>query len=342
MREILLEKKNLYISVYRRLEKEVIALADSISFDDTQKNVYSSMIGDIILRCSTDIEAISKDLYYRLKPEKKTGKENKNLHFDYCCLVLLMKEWKIDKRRIYISHPNMHFSDCELVPLLYVDKKLDDDPNNTEICRWKQAYQKIKHNRTENISKATVWNMLNALGALYILNLYYADESFWFETPIGKRREYTDSSDIFTPDLYDATEIDFSDLNNNKSIVVPEESVFVLKYEDKAYENVQKSYYVSHIATNLKSFISQQYKDSPAMIGRDWLNVIKAQQETRDAGLKSKEIVLNKNKGSVYSCPSLQEFYESGEYEKYVNKYLNDPEFLKLINEEYAHLLNNS
>ena len=341
MGEILLEKKNLYISVYRRLEKEVMALADSILFDDTQKNVYSSIIGDNILRCSADIEAISKDLYYRFKPEEKTEEEDTKLKFDYQCIKLLIQEWKIDKKKIRISHPNMYFSECELTPLLHSEKGVKEDPNkpnNTDICRWKQAYQKIKHNRTENISKATVWNMLNALGALYILNLYYADENFWFETPIGKRREYTDSSDIFTPDLYDATEIDFSDLNNNKSIVVPEESVFVLKYEDKAYENVQKSYYVSHIATNLKSFISQQYKDSPAMIGRDWLNFIKAQQETRDAGLKSKEIVLNKNKGSVYSCPSLQEFYESGEYEKYVNKYLNDPEFLKLINEEYAHL----
>ena len=302
MGEILLEKKNLYISVYRRLEKEVMALADSILFDDTQKNVYSSIIGDIILRCSADIEAISKDLYYKFKPEEKTEEEDTKLKFDYQCIKLLIQEWKIDKKKIRISHPNMYFSECELTPLLHSEKGVKEDPNkpnNTDICRWKQAYQKIKHNRTENISKATVWNMLNALGALYILNLYYADESFWVETPIEKRNKYTNFSEIFEPALCDTTKLGISAQKNPETItklINPtfDESIFILKYTDDAFTAMQKVVADTiNSASNIRGIksaddlvqkISTQVLPQYVMKFKDAIN-----------GLKNKEVILNKN-----------------------------------------------
>ena len=42
---------------------------------------------------------------------------------------------------------------------------------------WKQpwlveAYNKVKHNRTEHYSKATLKNVLEALAALFVANLY--------------------------------------------------------------------------------------------------------------------------------------------------------------------------
>ena len=177
------------MSVYQRIENEVISLINSIFFDDKQKDVYSLAIGDIIIRCVVDIEAISKELYIQLggnpNPiDSKTG-EKRDLYFDTDCIQLLVEKWSLNKKKIQISHPNMFFSNPILTPLHKANKR------GSSGCKWKQAYQAFKHNRTQNLKQATIWNMLNALGALYVLNLYYSDESFWFDVPIEKRRKYT-------------------------------------------------------------------------------------------------------------------------------------------------------
>lgn len=198
---------NLFMSVYKRLEKEVISLTDSILFDDKQTAVYSLAAADIIIRCAVEIEAISKALYIRLggnpnPSDAQTGKP-RDLYFDTDCIQLLVDTWAIDKKRLQITHPNMYFSAAKsvLFPLHKVNKR-----GSSGSC-WKKAYQAVKHNRTQSIYLATVENMMHALGALYIMNLYYADESFWFETPMEQRRQYTASSEIFTPALCDTTKV---------------------------------------------------------------------------------------------------------------------------------------
>ena len=66
---------NLYWPVYKNLEKEVIELSYSVNFDDIQfeyhNNVdgehirtptYSVKIGDLLVRCCTEIEALIQEL----------------------------------------------------------------------------------------------------------------------------------------------------------------------------------------------------------------------------------------------------------------------------------------
>ncbi len=57
---------NLFLPVYKRLEEDVIKLSDSIFFDDDQLEVYSLAIGDLLIRCVVEVEAISKELYLGL------------------------------------------------------------------------------------------------------------------------------------------------------------------------------------------------------------------------------------------------------------------------------------
>ena len=57
---------NLYWPVYKNLEKEVLKLADYIHFSDDQLGTYSMFIADLIVRCSVEIEALSKELYCML------------------------------------------------------------------------------------------------------------------------------------------------------------------------------------------------------------------------------------------------------------------------------------
>ena len=57
---------NLYWPVYKNLEKEFLKLADYIHFSDEQLGTYSMFIADLIVRCSVEIEALSKELYCML------------------------------------------------------------------------------------------------------------------------------------------------------------------------------------------------------------------------------------------------------------------------------------
>ena len=57
---------NLYWPVYKNLEKEFLKLADYIHISDDQTSIYSMHIADLIVRCSVEIEALSKELYSSL------------------------------------------------------------------------------------------------------------------------------------------------------------------------------------------------------------------------------------------------------------------------------------
>ena len=90
--------------VSHRLEKEVISLSDSIMFDDNQLGVYSWAIGDMIIRCAVEIEALSGGNPEPIDPD--TG-EKIDLYFDTICLQRLVDFWSINKKRLDITHPNM-------------------------------------------------------------------------------------------------------------------------------------------------------------------------------------------------------------------------------------------
>ena len=191
---------NMYWSVYENLETEVLALADSIMFDDSQLKVYSLKIGDLLVRCAVEIEAISKELYLQEGgqfPVYDKNGDKRDLYFDTDCLDLLVKKWNINKKKLHVSSLKMDFSSSHLI-LTPLEKS-----NQRGKCQWKKAYQAIKHNRAISLKQANIRNLLNVLGALYILNLYYRNESFWCNIPINDKSPYMNPSKIFVPDICD-------------------------------------------------------------------------------------------------------------------------------------------
>ena len=313
---------NLYMPVYKQLEDEVASLTNTIFFNDAQQNVYSLSIGNIIVRCAMEIEAISKELYILLGGEEhpidQQTKEKRNLYFDTDCIRLLIDTWQLDKKIIQITHPSMYFSKekSTIKPLHKAHKR------GNSGSKWKQAYQGIKHNRSQEISRATVENMINALGALYILNLYYVDESFWFGTPIEARREFTIDSKIFTPVVCDTRKVGISLTTNPNAIQslgnpTLEESIFILKYTDHAYKAMHKtlcelilsaiSLSANQISkkTDANQLLSVISAASEKLIRQDALNVKNNMEE-----LKHQEVILNKN-SEVYPMLSMEEFLQS-------------------------------
>ncbi len=293
----------------------------------------------MLIRCAIEIEAISKDLYIQLggneSPLDSSGQKC-SLYFDTDCLKLLVDTWNLDKKRIQITNPNMYFSSSKtvLTPLHKSHKR------GSSGSRWKRAYQSFKHQRSESISEASIENLLNALGALYILNLYYADDKYWMGTPIKDRKEYSVDSKIFTPFICRATGISMSKDMDDNSISSfcdssLEESVFVLKLTDDAFRGVHEDVckYTTSMIVKLQS--SDEYKqyitEHPdgssdpieaicSEIGVDFVKFIL--QEIRAIGglgswFNKEEVVLVKS-SSIYPQLLYDDYIQSDNGKKYM------------------------
>ena len=184
---------NLFWPIYKKLEMELLSITSHIRFDDNQLKVYSDGFLDILFRTSVEIEAIAKELYLNnggtaITPENE-------MYFDTVCLDFLEKKWKLSERVVLISSINFYFEKEEnktITPLKKANKR------GTSGSKWKQAYQAAKHNRSENFKVGNMKNCIDALAALYILNIYYKDETF----KLGPREingfDQTLGSDIFS------------------------------------------------------------------------------------------------------------------------------------------------
>ena len=111
---------NLYWSVYKNLEKELIRLADIIHFDDKQMNVYSIHMADLLIRTSVEIEAISKHLYEvnggNMNPIDDKG-DPRALYFDSDCIQELDLKWHITRKVVNVVSANFYFEKKENIVL---------------------------------------------------------------------------------------------------------------------------------------------------------------------------------------------------------------------------------
>ncbi|MCR5496672.1 MAG: hypothetical protein K6F48_02435 [Paludibacteraceae bacterium] len=161
----------LYWQVYLNLERDFLSIADTIHINDKQQEVYSMKIADLLIRTAVEIEALAKELYLANDGEVK---EAKKMFFDSVCLKHLNKLWELEQKVVMVVSPAIYFEKEEnkvLKPLYMADKR---GPNSSD---WKDAYQAIKHNRVNDLTKGSIKHLLHGLAALYVLNLYYRNES---------------------------------------------------------------------------------------------------------------------------------------------------------------------
>lgn len=183
---------DLFWPVYKNLESELIKLSYCICFNDNQLNVYSVKLADILLRTVVEIESLSKQLYLANGGIPKTN--DNELYFDTDCIDYLDKLWNITQKEVFVTNPNFNFIKNEnkiLTPLKKANKR------GSSSARWAKAYQAVKHNREKNIGAANIKNVVQAMAALYLLNLYNKSDE-----EIKKQANKNDSlnfeSDIFS------------------------------------------------------------------------------------------------------------------------------------------------
>ena len=167
-----MDNKQLFWQSYLRLEKELINLAGYVfitdRYGDSQLNVYSSNIADLLVRTCVEIEAISKTIYLKLGGQDK----GKDLMFDTDCLRLIDMVYESSKKTVKIISPLFDLIDEEhksFRPLKEAHKRGE--------AKWNKAYQAVKHDRygDESFKKGNVKNLILAMGALYLLNIYNLD-----------------------------------------------------------------------------------------------------------------------------------------------------------------------
>jgi len=311
---------NLYWPVYKNLEKEFLKLADHIHISDDQTSIYSMHIADLIVRCAVEIEALSKELYSSLGGNMKPTDANgvvRDLYFDTDCLDLLEQKWHISKKEITVSAINLYLTEEKnriLVPLHKANKR------GTSGSKWKQAYQAVKHDRRSSLKKATIENLLHAMGALYILNLYYKDE----RTDIGRvylsdhNFDNRAGSEIFSTHCCHATTIAMAYHMDDSCISPPlgdelERSIYIIKYDDKSFAEMHKNFCLDFQITEqrfnnspiISKFLSehQEYKDKSineiclAAGGDSLLMSIMCMQNSMRERSTRMEALLNKHSG---------------------------------------------
>lgn len=170
----------LYWQVYLNLEREFLALTETIFVNDAQQDVYSMKIADLLIRTVIEIEALVKDLYLSNGGAVVPDDE---MYFDTVCMAHLNGLWKLDSKVVLVVSPNIYFDKEEnkiLRPLHKASKR------GTSSADWNKAYQAVKHNRVKELAKGSIKNLLHGIAALYVLNLYYRNESVRSISSSGK------------------------------------------------------------------------------------------------------------------------------------------------------------
>ena len=197
-----------YWNSYRLLESQLLRLSHSICFDDTQIDVYSSELADIINSACIKIESLAKDIYEdhiwpfqedndevppsntakKFKPENWTRDSWK---FDHNCLVEIDRRFLLSKKRIELKTERFHFRKygSTILPFARLHGKEDRggyweysrrdpwhfDDHRFQLVSWLGSYQNIKHNYIQSIPEhGTVKNAIMTLAAFYLLCIFHS------------------------------------------------------------------------------------------------------------------------------------------------------------------------
>ena len=234
---------NRYWPIYKNLEEETLQLSKYIQFTDNQLGVYSTHIADLLAICAMEIESLSKELYWENGGEKVYGKNGKerDLFFDVDCVEFLNGLWGICEKELLVSSTKFYF----------------EKPENRKICplhnankrgktKWNKAYQAVKHDRKNSLNQGTIENLISAMGALFILNLYYMDDKIELGTTHTPSKAFDSrmGSEIFSATYTDVTVAVQMDAGMTDN-AIPEKlkanlnsSIYIIKYTTSALTNI--------------------------------------------------------------------------------------------------------
>lgn len=238
-----MKKSDIFWQTYLNLEKEVIEVSKYIFFTDevlvngkggiavqnckTQLETFSPHIADLLIQCCVQIEAISKELYFDNGGTKVRG--DTGIYFDEDCLKLIDLKWQTHKKVVMVVAPFFNFTKDENLML----KPLKES-HKRQGTYWEKAYQAVKHDRYSSLQKGNVKALIHALAALYLLNLYYRNNSWITNYNDVSKIDYSMGSVIFTVKSPDTKELWYGNTPNIS------ESPYVASYKNDEYQKIEE------------------------------------------------------------------------------------------------------
>ena len=237
-----MKKSDIFWQTYLSLEKEFINVSNFIFITDeitthehgkeitqpcnSQLETFSPYIADLLIRCCVQIEAISKELYYDNGGTKQRG--DKNLFFDEDCLKLIDIKWAIHDKRVLVVAPFFNLTKEEnriLRPLKNAHKRAG--------TFWEKAYQAVKHDRFASLKDGNIKALLHSMAALYLLNLYYRNDSWIVKYQELSKSDFSMGSSIFAVKQPEAGQLWYG---NAPTI---SESPYVVRYQAEDYKRIE-------------------------------------------------------------------------------------------------------
>ena len=265
-----MDQSTFFWQTYLHIEKEVLELAKFIYFtdecNDAQLNVYSPYITDLLIRVCVEIEAISKELYFRLNGDTRRG--DVSLMFDTDCLKSIDLFYKTSKKTVHTICSLFNFIKDEnkaFKPLKEAHKRSGN--------AWERAYQSVKHDRYRSLKMGTIKNLIRALGALYFLNIYYRNQTFLVKFNDIHNFDYSFGSSVFAISKPKYTYINEA-INGSQieNILQAEESPYILKFTLDSYQRIINAN--KKLNKEIKNFLCHQ----PEMKEELFINIIKNSQ----------------------------------------------------------------
>lgn len=193
----------------------------------TQLETFSPHIADLLVQCCVQIEAVSKELYFDNGGTKVRG--DSSIFYDEDCLKLIDIKWQTHNKIVMVIAPYFNLTkdeNCLLRPLKEAHKR--------QGTYWERAYQAVKHDRYSSLQKGNVKALIQALGALYLLNIYYRNDSWVTKYNSIQKSDYSMGSAVFA---VKPPAVDQLWYGNHEVI---SDSPFVVKYIDNDYKRIEE------------------------------------------------------------------------------------------------------
>lgn len=300
---------NIFWNIYKNIERELIQISNIIHIDDNQLNVYSPKITELLIRTVVEVEAISKELYFK----NGGNKENDNqLFFDTDCIDFLENKWLLSKKKVIVSAPNFYFNNEDnrvLTPLKKANKR------GSSSSKWLIAYQAVKHNRNNSLSKGNLKNLIGALAGLYVLNIYYKDLEFLlgrdhngtnFDTSLG--------SSLFSVKVHTNEDVEFSvDNRLYKKNINYDECIYIIEPTQKAkniFLDFATKYFEEVLQRKLETLDRILISRKENMTDEEIISITEEIRDDKSIGQK----ILEEN------ASSLSKIYNDMTYQAVINK----------------------
>ena len=141
---------NDYFKYYRYNESVFLESEKYLYFDVDNKNAYSFCFSNLLINICSDFESLSKKYY---------GMSKNNT------IVDIIKKISLDS-----DFATFFNEKVSLIGTTYLN--IEPLKNDGNTFMWWTNYNRIKHDKLSSIVYATQETIINALAALYILNMY--------------------------------------------------------------------------------------------------------------------------------------------------------------------------